>query len=223
MTESLLKKPIHVLVLLSGICCLLLLYRLHVAGTLEYLFMSWNLFLAWVPLLIMRHLQTISADRWHKRLWIGFCLLGWLLFLPNAPYIITDLIHLRYRQGVPLWYDSLMVFSFASTGLYTGMYSILLAHRLLEQHLKLRWSWMLLAPVLGLTGFGIYLGRFSRWNSWDLLTRPHLLASDIFHQLLNPTAIKLTFAFTVVLTLFYLLFVSFIQLSAYESSSQRRL
>lgn len=211
------KKPIHVLLLLSGICCALLVRRLWAAQNLEYSFMAWNLFLAWVPLLIMRFVRSHQPMLPNRRVFVFGGMLCWLLFFPNAPYIITDLMHLRYRTGVPLWYDSLMVFSFASVGLYTGLYSLLLAHRLLDELFGRALSWALLAGALGLSGFGIYLGRFGRWNSWDLLTRPHRLIWDALHQLLNPTAIKLTLAFGLMLGLFYFVFLSFMQLSAHEA------
>ena len=75
--------------------------------------------------------------------------------------------------------------------------------------------------ALGLAGFGVYLGRFSRWNSWDLFTRPHHLLADALHQLLNPTALKLTLAFGLILALCYFVFLSFIQLARHESPDNK--
>ena len=210
MSFPFLKKPVHSLLLLSGICCIMLVRRLIAAQEWEYAFMGWNLFLAWVPLLIVLFLQKRQIVHPTKRVFTFAGLLLWLLFLPNAPYMITDLMHLRYRDGVPLWYDSLMVFSFATAGMHVGLYSLMLAHRLLEQLLGRAWSWLLVTASLGLTGFGVYLGRFSRWNSWDLFVQPHHLFADALRQLYNPTALKLTLAFTLVLGLCYFAFLSFV-------------
>ncbi len=219
MNISFIKQPIHFLLLISGICCLMLVRRLVAAGNLQYSFLAWNLFLAWVPLLIMLALQNYQPTFVNKSLFVGTGLLFWLLFLPNAPYLITDLMHLRYRLGVPLWYDSLMVFSFAMVGMYTGMYSLLLAHRIINELFSPTWGWTFMIGSLGLTGFGVYLGRFSRWNSWDLFVRPHHLVMDIVRQVFNPQAIKLSVAFALVMILFYFVFLSFIQLAKHESAS----
>lgn len=216
---SFLKQPIHFLLLISGICCIMLVRRLLAAGNLQYSFLAWNLFLAWVPLLITLFLQNYQPTFLNRSLFVSTGLMFWLLFLPNAPYLITDLMHLRYRVGVPLWYDSLMVFSFAMVGMYTGMYSLLMAHRLMNEMFSPTLGWVFLTGALGLTGFGVYLGRFSRWNSWDLFVRPHHLFTDILRQVFNPQAIKLSVAFALVMFLFYFVFLSFIQLAKHESTS----
>ncbi|MDJ1492498.1 DUF1361 domain-containing protein [Cytophagaceae bacterium DM2B3-1] len=219
MKLSLIQKPIHFLLLLSGICCLMLGWRLISSNSLQYSFMAWNLFLAWVPLLIMLFIQNYEPVYVNKYVVIAVGLAFWLLFLPNAPYIITDLMHLRYRKSYTLWYDCLMVFSFASVGMYTGLYSMLLAHKLVNRLFGPSFGWALILGSLGLSGFGIYLGRFSRWNSWDLFVQPHHLFMDILRQAFNPAALKLSVAFALVMVLFYFVFLSFIQLAKHESAS----
>lgn len=143
-----------------------------------YLFLLWNLFLAWVP-----YLMALKVERM-QRLGAGkirtlFCLGMWLAFLPNAPYIITDFVHFRNSPPVPFWYDLTLFFATACLGLTLGLLSIYEIHLVLKRWLS-RWIASILILVsIGLTGFGVWLGRFQRWNSWDIVTRPEALLRDI--------------------------------------------
>ena len=118
----------------------------------------------------------------------GRPLLGaaWLAFFPNAPYLVTDLIHLRTRAFVPVWYDAIMVFAFALTGLCLAFLSLWLVHRLVERRLGKAAGWLFVAVVAGLSGFGVYLGRYPRWNSWDVVTRPGELMADVAAHVQRP-------------------------------------
>jgi uncharacterized membrane protein len=136
---------------------------------------------------------------------------AWLLFFPNAPYIITDLLHLTRRSAVPIWYDSLMVFSYALVGLLAGLLSLYLIHRVMDRLLGRGAARLVVTGSLLLAGFGVYLGRFERWNSWDLLTNPAGLLGNALVQLTNPTALRLTAVFALMLTLIYYTFVGFLQ------------
>ncbi len=95
------------------------------------------------------------------------CAALWLVFFPNAPYIITDLLHLSAQDGVPVWYDLILLSAFAWTGAMLGMISLGLMHVLVARVAGGAWSWIFVLGVLMLSGFGVYLGRFPRWNSWD--------------------------------------------------------
>src|SRR5688572_7692397 len=108
MSSALIKK----LLLLSAFCFVLEVFRILATGTLKYIFLPWNLILAWIPLIV-----AVFASREEKKIKFFCYFLGWLLFFPNAPYIITDLIHLRPRNDFPLWFDSTLIYSFAFTGL----------------------------------------------------------------------------------------------------------
>jgi uncharacterized membrane protein len=66
----------------------------------------------------MHRNSSEGSVRW----WLALC--GWLLFFPNAPYIITDLKHLSHARGVPPWYDATLVFVAALLGLYMGLLSL---------------------------------------------------------------------------------------------------
>ncbi len=158
-----------------------------------YAFLIWNLFLAWAPYvaaLQAERLQRLGASWWP----IGFWLSIWLAFLPNAPYIITDLQHLRPLMPVPFWFDIVLLFGTAGTGLLLGLLSLYEVHHILRRILSERWSWLLLLLAMGLSGFGVWLGRFQRWNSWDLVTRPEAVLRDIFQVVIhkNPHAFGVT-------------------------------
>jgi len=160
-----------------------------------YMFLLWNLALAWVPYLAAlraEQLQHWGAARWR----VGAWLLVWLAFLPNAPYIITDFVHFHHRPPVPLWFDLTLLFATACTGLLLGLLSIHEAHRVFRRWFSGTWSNVLVLTCIGLSGFGIWLGRFQRWNSWDILTRPSALLSDILdtfttrHELVKAVGIS---------------------------------
>jgi len=144
--------------------------------------LAWNLFLAVVPLAWSLAFRKAGARR---PLWAGFFFLLWLLFLPNAPYILTDLIHLAPRPGVPLWYVLAMLLSCAGTGTLLGYLSLLNVQSVIEVQFGKVAGWFVAVAALMLCGFGIYLGRFLRWNSWDALTHPLVLLRTIIGQFLD--------------------------------------
>lgn len=132
----------------------------------------------------------------------------WLAFFPNAPYLITDLYHLAHFRGVPLWYDALLLFTAAFTGVAMGFISLQIMEARWRQlwrqkffknySMQSRWRYRLgtVALVFVLSGFGVYLGRVLRWNSWDVLTDTKGLAYDIITRVINPVDHKYTWAFT---------------------------
>jgi uncharacterized membrane protein len=170
------------------------LYDLAHTRSITFLFLVWNLFLAWVPYCISLTLERLPF-RWLKL--PSLCV--WLVFFPNAPYLVTDLLHVHYRPGVPLWYDTLMLFSFAWTGLLLGFLSLMEVQRFLEKKLPQRWVYFIVAAAIGLGAFGVYLGRYQRWNSWDLLLNPYQLFWDSIAVLAHPLAYLGTFGLAVML------------------------
>lgn len=145
---------------------------------LPFGFLLWNLFLAWVPYLAALRFERLPAGSTSPLArWSWFAL--WLFFLPNAPYIMTDFIHLQHRPPVPVWYDMIMLFAFASTGLLLGLLSLHEVQRALRREFSVLFSQVLVLLSIGLSGFGVWLGRFQRWNSWDILTNPDGLLRDI--------------------------------------------
>src|SRR5262249_38143920 len=149
-----------------------------------------------------------------KRSWFlaALCACLWLIFLPNAPYLITDLVHLRPHYDFSYWCDLIMFVSFAWTGIFLGLISLYLMQELVGRIAGGLVSWIFVLSVTGLSSFGIYLGRFPRRNSWDVATQPTVLVADIWERVSNPTAHIQTFAFSGLFALF--LFTAYLMLVA---------
>lgn len=164
-------------------CAILIGYRIHLAPDGLALGLVWNLFLASVPLLWSSAFAT--ALRRGRGLLAGafFCL--WLLFFPNAPYLLTDLLHLAPRPFVPLWFLLAMLLSCAGTGTLLGYLSLIHVHTVVEEKWGQTTGWIVVAGSLLLCGFGIYLGRFLRWNSWDVFTKPVQLLRSVAGQFVD--------------------------------------
>ncbi|MDX6511554.1 MAG: hypothetical protein QOE36_1058 [Gaiellaceae bacterium] len=199
------------LLLSSAFCMGLLVVRKHYTGD-GFRFLAWNLFLAWIPFL----LAVLAYDSSKRGFRVSFLPLAalWLLFFPNAPYIVTDLFHLRDLAGVaPLWFDVLVFTAFAWTGLLLGLISVYLMQAAVRRLAGSFLSWAAVVPALALASFGIYLGRFERWNSWDAINRPHALLASIHAHLAEPQAyphaVAYTALFTGFLTVAYLVLYAF--------------
>ncbi len=171
--------------------------RVLYADNATYFFLNWNLFLAWIPLLAAVAAWALQAGADRPRLRVTPLLALWLLFFPNAPYILTDLIHLAPRDNVPLWYDMLLLLSYVWNGLILGFISLWIVQGLLQRWFGVAAGWAGAAAAIVLAAFGIYLGRFLRWNSWDVLTQP----DDMLHFLLNAAANPADHGKAVVITL----------------------
>ena len=147
-------------------------------------FLPWNLFLAWIPFVLALCLAVVH-DRGGPRLLLWALGAGWLLFLPNAPYILTDVVHLG-EGGVPLWFDIGLIGSFAAIGLGLGLASLLVVHRIVQARAGRLVGWLVAVSSLALSAVGIYLGRFPRFNSWDILTNPESLLAIVLYRLNDP-------------------------------------
>jgi len=194
-------------ILLPAVFTLCLLSaRIIITGELVYIFLAWNLFLAWIPFALSLQLdKNYNTSGWKKAA-IFFL---WLLFLPNAPYIITDFLHLKQRAPVPYWFDVLLLFSAAFNGLLFGFLSLQKVEIFLSSKFGIRKATIIILFSFFLSAFGIYIGRFLRWNSWDILTNPGELADDILNIVTNPFGHFKTWAVT-------LLFGSFLSLIYYS-------
>ena len=214
-----LARVLVVLGLATAFCGALALARIRLTGRAALLFLGWNLILAWVPLLVSlvivrRHAPGRQPSR------AGTLALGavWLAFFPNAPYLVTDLIHLRAHGFVLLLYDAMMVFAFALTGICIAFLSLWLIHRLIERRFGRASGWAFVAVVAGLSGFGVFLGRFPRWNSWDIVTKPGelfvTLAVHAQDPFAHPRAIGVTLMMAALFAIAYLMFFAVTSLDA---------
>ncbi|MCB1078234.1 MAG: DUF1361 domain-containing protein [Verrucomicrobiae bacterium] len=189
--------------LLAVLWCLLLygIRRFH-SGDGSRFFLVYNLALALIPLILS---GGILFSRTTKiTLLFG---VPWLLFFPNAPYLMTDLIHLRPRPEIPFWFDWIMLLSFSGTGLLVSCLSLAQVHKRLMSLMSYPLANLAVLCLLAMTAFGIYLGRFPRWNSWDLLLRPAAFFSEtsqmLFRPDLHPRMVFYSLGVTVILGIAY--------------------
>ncbi len=141
----------------------MVLFRVVYTGDTMFLFLVWNLFLGWLPYFIS---SIITKKQYDKGLRFYLLVTMWLLLLPNAFYIITDLFHLRDREIVPLWFDLVVIISFAWNGLITGVLSMRQMEKIFNHKWKIKTDWLYVFPLMFLNALGIYIGRFLRYNSW---------------------------------------------------------
>lgn len=241
--------------LASSMCfsCMLVLVRIFHTGRLTFIFMIWNLFLAYIPYalstwLIARYSareadETIpstslspgarrretrgafspvvrkwetrgaflpAARQWGSRLGLIFLSLIWLLFIPNAFYILTDLYHLTdgtNHTRVPEWFDLVLILSFAWNGLLLGVLSVRHIERLFMPRASLIGGWLFVYPIMVLNALGVYAGRYLRYNSWDIISDPLQLLTDIMDMIIHPfrnhPAWNMILCFSILLTLIY--------------------
>ena len=127
------------------------------------------------------------------------------MFFPNAPYVITDIFHFYRRPGIPLWYDLLLVFSATWNALVAGFISLMQVDKFIAMHTGKKMHAALISIFMFAASSGIYLGRFLRFNSWDVVTKPRSLAGFAFHYAFQPTEHIKAWAFSCICTVLLLL------------------
>ena len=211
------------LALATAFCAALLVARWVYSDPGAYRFLAWNLFLAWIPLLAAVGVYD-SRQRGIRARGLLPLVALWLLFLPNAPYLLTDLIHLGSRSDAPLWFDLVLFSAFAWTGAFLGFLSIYLMQVVVRRAGGVVWSWAFVGASLLASAFGIYLGRSLRWNSWDFVARPGPLLADVWARVSDPLAhprtLGMTVALTALLSVMYLVLYAFAQLPAADRSAR---
>lgn len=192
------KEVIAVLLLSSLVSLALLAIRIMSTGTMRLSFLAWNLVLAWLPLVLAWWLKRRLNERKHP-IWQDMVIgVAWLGFLPNSFYLITDLIHLQSSGEVGLLYDTAMITSYVINGLLLGYISLFIVHTILKRFVSRRTAYILTQLALLLSAFAIYLGRYLRWNTWDVVINPAGLLFDVSDRIINPGTHTLTFVVTTV-------------------------
>jgi uncharacterized membrane protein len=170
---------------------------------LTYIFFAWNIFLAIMPL-VLSNLLLKQKRIGIKSIAIFF---AWLFFYPNAPYIITDFFHYVERPPVPYWFDLLICFTAVWNGLILGLISLLQVEQFLTKHLKKVYVKTIILTSFILCGYGIYIGRFLRFNSWDIITDIDGLFyasfARIIHPYKHPSTWEFTILFATMMAVFY--------------------
>lgn len=206
----------------SLLCTLLMIgARVVFTGNIYGLFLVWNLFLAWAPFGISIVLLTNA----NIKAWMQYLLFAlWLLFLPNAPYIITDFFHLIERPPVPFWYDLIIMFWASWNGLLLGLISLFYVEQFLRTKFNIRMVNRIVYTCMVLCGFGIYAGRYLRWNSWDIVLGPDDIFKDVKHIALNPEdnlrTWGVTFFFSLLMITCYLTIKKLNQIFIHNRQSQ---
>jgi len=194
---------------------LLIAVRIFYTGSKLYLFLVWNIFLAWIPFAVSNLFGKLSdKTTWEQ----GLIFCCWLVFFPNGLYIVTDLIHLEIESSVPKWFDAVLLFSASVAGLMMAFISLYRAEVYLMTTRLSKFRSPLIFLILFLGSFGVYLGRFLRWNSWDIVSNPFQLLQSIGHRIISPFDHLQTWTVTGTLTIFfYLLYISVKKMPGYIS------
>lgn len=202
------KTEIERLLILSALFSfLLLLIRIVATERLVFLFLPWNLFLAFIPYVIAKWLM--GKPNWiESKIRFSLIFSLWLLFIPNSFYILTDLYHLELTPDSPRWFDLTLIFSFAWIGMLLGILAVSKMETVFRLFLKNKNILLFIYPVMWLIAWGIYIGRYLRFNSWDVITNPFSLFGDIAEMFSDPFkysyAWGMIFCFSVFITLVYL-------------------
>lgn len=183
----------------------LVLFRFSYTGDPLFIFLLWNLFLAFVPYAISGWMERKILAKNELMFFISVFI--WMLFIPNSFYIITDLFHLPQNERMPFWYDLALLFSFAWCGILLGIVSVRQMEKIFENYFSKKFGLIFIMPVMFLNGIGVYVGRYLRFNSWDIITNPFQLAGDITFLFLHPIQNRLDWSmitcYSLLMTLIY--------------------
>lgn len=197
----------RILTLSMGFSIALVMARIAYTGRYTFIWMIWNLVLAWLPYVISSWLQQRPAVQ-NNRLKFAAASLVWLLIIPNSFYILTDLFHLGKFTNVPNWFDLTLIISFAWNGLLLGVLSVRQMEKIMQPHLRGRHELFFIYPIMWLNALGVYIGRYPRFNSWDIFTNPFKLISYLTELICHPVQWKYAWGmvacFSIFMTLVYL-------------------
>ena len=176
--------------------------RMAIFGSYSYAYMFWNIFLAFLPFFIGYALVVFSNSGKLTNSLFVVGSLAWLFLLPNSFYLVTDLIHLSHGRMIPVIFDTLMFFSSAELGVYLGIHSVLQMEEILNKRYSQVVTRRVIPVIIILTSFGMYLGRFLRFNSWDILTNTFSLSKEVFRIISHPVIYKDAYLYTILFSVF---------------------
>src|SRR5829696_3178515 len=196
-----------------AVCIGLVFARVAYTDSGRHTGLIWNLFLAWIPFMLAYFAHMVSWRRATLYLLIPIIAFLWLIFYPNAPYMLTDLQDLSRRASdAPLWYDVIIVVWCSWTGMLLGVISLYLMQDIIIRTFGRATGWIFVFVISALSSFGIYIGRFVRLNSWDILQNPAETAQEILGIVVDPSRRLAAF------TLGYSTFFIFVFLLLYSFS-----
>ncbi len=185
------RHNIAVFVLLNmacAVCIALVAARVAYSDSASRTGLIWNLFLAWIPFILSYIAHAISWRRIWLYLVIPLIAFMWLIFFPNAPYMLTDLQDLaRVSASAPLWYDVIIVVWCSWTAMLLGIVSLYLMQNIVVRTFNRFIGWLFVFVISAMSSFGIYIGRFVRLNSWDILQNPTETAQEILGLVVDPS------------------------------------
>ncbi len=190
------KRFVRALLGLSAISIFLFVIRAVSYKSYDFWYLNWNLFLAWLPLIFAYYLEIELKNRRLRLPRVIAYSVMWLGFLPNSFYLVTDFIHLQQSPKGTLLLDVVLLLSFTLSGLALGYASVLVVHERLKKYMTRLNADVIIGLVFLLCSFAIYLGRFLRWNTWDVLINPAGILFDVSDRLLNPLQYEQTFTTT---------------------------
>jgi uncharacterized membrane protein len=197
----------RLLIFSCGFSFALTLARIIFTGTWMFTWLNWNLFLAFVPYYIS---SWIIRKPWliDQKIKFTALFIAWLVFIPNSFYLITDIFHFELRRPVPLWFDLALIISFVWNGIFLGVLSIHQMERIIQVKFNLKNNWFFVLAVMWLNAFGVYVGRYLRYNSWDIVTNPLDLFNDIIYLFIHPIRNRydwsMVMCYAVLMTVIYL-------------------
>lgn len=186
-----LSKKQNAICSLTLFTAFMIFLRVQITQDIRYLFLVWNLFLALIPYIISLVLVSIEFSKIKFFIIVGI----WLLFLPNAPYLITDFIHFHQLKSDLIWYDLFTFFCFALTGLLLGIFSMFNIYTTVLKIGSVKLAQNIIPVLCFLSGFGVYLGRFLRFNSWDIIANPFVLVTQSLRCFSNSDCWHMTLGF----------------------------
>lgn len=197
------EKQLSLFVMVS-FCFFLVIFRMIITSSIFYGFLVWNLFLAAVPFILSKILVKSNVGKTKT-----FAITAlWLLFLPNAPYLLTDFLHFQKVSSMPAWFDLLLLASYSYTGILLGLLSLSDMHKVWKNRLH-KWIWPTILVCCLLSGIGMYIGRFLRYNSWDIVHQPMNLVLEIPEILTDLYSLGFSLGYGFFFFLTYCLFKSF--------------